>query len=204
MKLKVCGITNAINLQALHRLDMDYFGFIFYPKSKRFVSDKSILSKLEDKSKAVGVFVNEQLDILLAITQNNAISTVQLHGDESPDYCFELQQCGLSVIKAFNLHKEFDYQSISPYHNVVDYYLFDAKGSERGGNGVKFNWDLLGNYQLNTPFFLSGGITEFDVEKIKNVNHPLLYVIDINSGFELSPGIKNVVGIERFKNQLSK
>lgn len=203
MKIKVCGITDADNLKAVLDGNPDFVGFIFYPKSKRYVVDKTILKQLGDPRKAVGVFVNEQLDILLAITQNNRIKTAQLHGDESPEYCSELKQSGLKLIKAFSLHDDFDFNRLKSYVPFVDYFLFDAKGENRGGNGVKFKWGILKNYELEIPFFLSGGITENDAEEIRNLTHPQLFAVDINSGFEMSPGLKNAQSVERFIKKLN-
>ena len=204
MKVKVCGITDSENLQEVLKTNPDYVGFIFYPKSKRYVVDKTVLKQLDNYNKAVGVFVNEQLDIVLAISQNNNISTVQLHGHESHEYCSELKQSGLRVIKAFNLHDEFDFSQLKPYLSCVDYFLFDTKGNEHGGNGVKFNWNILNDYNLNVPFFLSGGISGRDVDNIQKLSHPKLYGVDINSGFETSPGIKDAQTVDRFIKNLNQ
>lgn len=203
MRLKVCGINDADNLNELLKINPGYVGFIFYSKSKRCIKDKSITNLVKYPTKSVGVFVNEQLDIVLAIAANNRIGTIQLHGEESPEYCSELKECGLEVIKVFNVDEYFDFKRTSAFSKSVNYFLFDSSGNERGGNGVKFNWELLTSYDQPIPFFISGGIGMADVDELKKLSHPQLYAVDINSQFELSPGLKYITAVAQFNKNLN-
>jgi phosphoribosylanthranilate isomerase len=198
MKVKVCGMTDLPNLNSVVASEPDFVGFIFYSESSRRVSNEKILFASTGKVRKVGVFVNEQRDTLLAVSSIYKLDMVQLHGDESSDYCKELKQNGLKIIKAFSISDGFDFSELDEYAPFVDYFLFDTKGKYRGGNGSKFNWRMLNNYKLDMPFFLSGGITEKDVEEITALSHSQLFGVDVNSGFETSPGVKDVPSVERF------
>ena len=129
------------------------------------------------------------------------LSIVQLHGDESPSFCKSIKE-HIEVIKVFSIQAEEDLDKIEQYQGCVDYFLFDTKGSKRGGNGVKFNWDLLKDRHFGHPFFLSGGISREDAVIIRNYAHPDLIGIDINSCFEIEPGKKDLNEIADFKNDL--
>lgn len=199
MLIKVCGITQNDQLHELDRLDaIDFIGTIYYEKSKRFV--ESILPATQ-KAKKVGVFVNENLDKIIEISEKQNISLVQLHGKESPEECAELSN-KFTTIKAFGLSDRFDFKLLNAYQNSVDFFLFDTSTSDYGGSGRKFNWKILDGYQLSTPFFLSGGIQLSDALELKAINHPQFYGIDINSGFEIKPGIKNIELIKQFIDEL--
>lgn len=179
----------------------DYLGFIFYPKSKRFVGFEpslEVLAIVPDSVKKVGVFVNETSEKLLEIVQNWNLDVVQLHGNETPDYCQQIQESGITVFKAFSVDEHFDFISLKAYSGVCDYFLFDTKGQLPGGTGQKFNWQLLENYKGDVPFFLSGGIGPDDLDAVLNFSHPQLFGIDINSGFEISPALKDVEKVKSF------
>ncbi|NEW78556.1 MAG: phosphoribosylanthranilate isomerase, partial [Gelidibacter sp.] len=157
--------------------------------------------------KKVGVFVNETIDEVLKKVVDYQLDCVQLHGNESIEYCqilrhSELVSESFEIIKAFSVDDEFDFSKINKYQRDCDYFLFDTKGKNHGGNGIKFNWELLQKYSGKTPFLLSGGITKNEVEEIKKLKHPAFFGIDINSGFELEPGLKNIKEIKEFKNRL--
>lgn len=179
----------------------DYLGFIFYPKSKRFVGFEplqKVLSIVPDSVKKVGVFVNETPEKVIETVQNWGLDVVQLHGNETPEYCRQIQNSGITVFKAFSVDEEFDFEKLNEYSGVCDNFLFDTKGQLPGGTGQKFNWQLLENYKGDVPFFLSGGIGPDDLDAVLNFNHPQLFGIDINSGFEISPALKDVEKVKYF------
>ena len=179
----------------------DFLGFIFYPKSKRFVGfepSPKVLSVVPDLVKKVGVFVDEAPEKVLEIYRNWKLEVVQLHGNESPEYCRQIQNSGITVFKAFSVDESFDFTTLEAYSAVCNYFLFDTKGQLPGGTGQKFNWQLLKNYKGLVPFFLSGGIGPDDLEAIRNFEHPRWRGIDINSGFEISPALKDVEKVKNF------
>ena len=195
MKLKACGMRDTQNIQDLLVLKPDYMGFIFYGKSPRDATgilDASLLKSFPTTTKKVGVFVNEDLNKVLGTVSKFNLDLVQLHGDESVAYVQELFESGISVIKVFSVGADFDLELVSPYEPYADYFLFDTKGGQRGGTGEKFDWELLKNYNLKTPFFISGGIGIEDIDSLKRMNP---YAVDVNSKFEIEPGLKNIENI---------
>jgi len=185
----------------------DYLGFIFYPKSKRFVGmepSQKIMAIVPDSVKKVGVFVDEAPEKVLETVQNWNLDVVQLHGNETPEYCQQIQDLGITIFKAFSVDDQFDFEILNAYSGVCDYFLFDTKSQLPGGTGQKFNWQLLENYKVDVPFFLSGGISPDDLDAVLNFRHPQLFGIDINSGFEISPGVKDKEKIEQFINEIRK
>ncbi|QXP79762.1 MULTISPECIES: phosphoribosylanthranilate isomerase [Winogradskyella] len=212
MKLKICGMKYKDNLEAVANLQPDYLGFIFYEKSKR--NFDSFIPKLSKSIKKTGVFVNESLDVVIEKVKEFDLQAVQLHGEESPEYCSKLKEnCqtehGLSdieIIKVFSIKDEFNFKDLAPYETVCDYFLFDTKGKLPGGNGYTFNWDVLKNYPSTKPYFLSGGIGLNEVENVlsflQSQESKLCYAIDVNSKFELEPGLKNIEGLKLFKEKL--
>jgi len=194
MKIKVCGLKHPENIKDVLALKPDFIGFIFYPKSKRFVGedlDSVSTIELPAGTEKVGVFVNETTDQILACQQKLAFTFVQLHGSESPEQCMELKEKGLKVIKAFS-PKEGDFSNTKAYETVCDYLLFDTPTEAYGGSGKKFDWSVLNNYHGELPFFLSGGISAEDVDAVKAFNHPKLFALDINSKFEIAPAWKSL------------
>lgn len=187
------------NISKLMTLKPDYIGFIFYAQSKRFVADFPQI-EIPSSVKKVGVFVNENIENIEEIVKKYKLDFVQLHGDETPEYCFGLAAKNIKIIKAFSVDENFDFNSILSFEKHVSLFLFDTKGKNYGGNGIKFNWDLLQNYSGKTPFLLSGGIIKNDLEDIKKFKHPAFLGVDINSGFELEPGLKNIKEIKEFKS----
>jgi phosphoribosylanthranilate isomerase len=162
------------------------------------VPSAEMLAVIPDSVKKVGVFVNETPEKVLEICQNWKLDVVQLHGQESPEYCQQIQASGVTVFKVFSVDEQFDFKKLEAYSGVCSYFLFDTKGRLPGGTGQKFNWQLLENYHLKVPFFLSGGIDPDDVEAIRSFNHPQLFGIDINSGFEIGPAFKDVEKVQKF------
>lgn len=201
MKIKVCGMRDSENISELMTLKPDYIGFIFYAQSKRFVAELPQI-EIPASVKKVGVFVNETIGEIVEKTNLYKLDFVQLHGDETAEYCSALGTKNIKIIKAFSVDENFDFSVLKPYEKNVSLFLFDTKGNNYGGNGFKFNWELLQNYTGKTPFLLSGGISKNDAKEIKKFNHPAFLGIDINSGFELEPGLKNIKEIKEFKSLL--
>jgi len=201
MKIKVCGMRETENIRQLVELGPDYIGFIFYPKSKRFVGEEIAPEAVElvpTFIQKVGVFVDEPFESLLEQFRSNKLEMVQLHGNELPEYCARMKQLGIPVIKVFSVGNNFDFTTTEPYAGNCDFFLFDTKDELPGGTGRKFNWQLLDAYSGETPFFLSGGIGPADAEMIGNLKHPKLYGVDVNSGFEIEPALKNIEALKRF------
>jgi phosphoribosylanthranilate isomerase len=201
MKVKVCGMRDPENIAAIANAGADMLGFIFFEKSKRYVNeiDTAHFNNMQNRPEKVGVFVNAKIDYVLAQIADFQLNYVQLHGDESSEYCAAIKEkTNVEIIKAFSVDEDFGFQKTKDYINVADYFLFDTKGKERGGNGVKFNWDILQKYQGEIPFLLSGGISLEDVEAVKLFRHPQLWGVDINSGFESAAGIKKVIEVKQF------
>ncbi len=205
MKIKVCGMKQAANIAEVANLQPDYLGFIFYPKSPRLISEVSaeLIKYVPADIKTVGVFVNEEIEeVKLKITKHQ-LKAVQLHGTESVAYCAELKSIGVEVIKAFGVHPEFDFKQLEAYAPVIDYFLFDTQTPAHGGSGKVFDWKLLEGYQLDQPYFLSGGIGLEHAPQIKTIQDPRLYAIDVNSKFELEPGLKDVEQLKEFFKELT-
>ena len=189
MKLKICGMKYPDNILEAAKLQPDYLGFIFYEKSARYLDVE--IPEFRQTIQKVGVFVNATLDEILYKIKRYNLDLVQLHGNETPEFCDLLQHANVEIIKVFAVDEKFDFAVIQPFENVCDYFLFDTKGLLHGGNGITFNWNILKNYPSQKPFFLSGGIGLEDIGKIKKLNLPI-YAIDVNSKFEIKPGLKNI------------
>lgn len=199
--IKVCGMTEAENIRNVEQLGVDMIGFIFYPKSPRHLCEMP--EYLPVHAKRVGVFVNESKEDILMYADRFALNYIQLHGNESPEYCRSLRSNGLHLIKAFSISQPKDLTEVSAYKGLCDYYLFDTKTPQYGGSGNQFDWSLLNRcYNGTTPFLLSGGINPYSAKAILEFQHPQLAGVDINSRFETSPGIKDVERIERFLCEL--
>ena len=204
LKIKVCGMKFTQNREEVEKLPIDFLGFIFYPKSKRFVGKGAEPGLFNAAKTKVGVFVDENAFEILGLAKNFGFEFVQLHGKENPKTCQLLRNQGVKVIKAFNLNESFKFEKLQEYETAVDYFLFDTKTDLPGGSGKKFNWQILKNYTGNVPFFLSGGINPDDAEKIKQLEHPQLFGIDLNSGFEDEPGVKNIEKLTEFINKVKQ
>ena len=187
------------NIEELSRLPIDYMGLIFYDKSPRFAEGLKIdeLNILPERIERVGVFVNADVGYIMDKTNKYNLDIIQLHGNESADFCKELNKT-MPVIKAFNISGASDFEQAKSYEDLWGYFLFDTKTAQYGGSGLKFDWNVLNEYKGNTPFFLSGGISVEDAERIKEINHPSLYAIDINSKFEINPGLKDIKLLNQF------
>jgi phosphoribosylanthranilate isomerase len=205
MQIKVCGITNLEQATALQAMGVHYIGFIFYPSSKRYVLEKLSLTDLASFKptgvKKVGVFVNESLDQLLHIVQEAGLDIVQLHGDETPAYCAAVRQ-NVATIKVFRVGAAVP--DFAAYEAEIDYFLFDTDSILYGGTGQHFNWELIKGSNIPKPYFLSGGIGPNDIQGIqvmeKTKAGKTLLALDINSQFELTPGMKDLEKIKIFIN----
>ena len=195
MIVKVCGMRDSENIRAIEQTKADLMGFIFHPKSPRFVA--SLPEYMPKKQKRVGVFVNASLEQILAKAQKFSLEYIQLHGDEPPAFCSELKNRGLKVIRAQRIANADDIIRAESY-NMADLMIFDTKTELYGGSGKKFNWQLLENYKGCVPFLLSGGICSDTFEEIKAFFHPQFAGIDLNSGFEISPALKDVGKLNNF------
>lgn len=197
MKIKVCGMRDASNINELVSLEPDFIGFIFHEKSARNVFKIPNIIIPENINK-VGVFVNKSKQFILSKITDFNLDFVQLHGNETSEFCKELKTDNIKIIKAFNIKDNFNFEQLSEYETSCDYYLFDAFGKNAGGNGITFNWNLLNKYKGEKYFLLSGGIDETMVETIKNIKHKKFFGIDVNSGFELEPALKDIDKLKTF------
>lgn len=217
MKIKVCGLRNPDNILAIAALPVDFIGLILYAGSPRNAASEQMIEWLEQNEfalagvKIAGVFVNAEIEDVLNAVHDYRLDFVQLHGDESPDYCRELDSFrSLSsmrtakLIKAFRVDEQFDFSSVAPYASWCSYALFDTRSAEYGGSGRHFDWELLRQYGGPLPFLLSGGIAEEDAEALLQFRHPLMLGVDINSRFETAPAEKDVEKINRFIQTLHR
>jgi len=202
MIVKICGMGDMVRMHQLAAMPVNMLGFIFYSKSPRYVVgkiDPVEITKLPKHIERVGVFVNAEIDEIHDMCESYFLTAIQLHGSESPELCHELKAEGYTILKAFNIAKENDYEAYAPY---CDYFLFDTPSTQHGGTGQKFDWAMLENYKGNTPFLLSGGIGPDDAEALKQIVHPKFAGIDINSKFEVEPGIKDMSLIGKFMDEI--
>lgn len=197
---------DAANIREVSRCHLDMMGFIFYKTSPRYCRDvaTAISVSLPGGTERVAVTVNMEEDELLRITDDYGFRVVQLHGDEEPEICGMLRDRGLTVIKAKSLKTTEDIDDLKRYSGVIDYFLFDTPTSGYGGSGRKFDWRLLEGYNLEEDFILSGGIGEEDADEILRIEHPCFAGIDLNSRFEISPGLKDAGRIERFIEKIRR
>jgi len=210
MELKVCGITQLDQLLALQEIGVDYAGLIFYEGSPRFIGahnlDASILKQNEITIKRIGVFVNAKEDEILKVVQDWKLEMVQLHGEESPVFCEKISN-HVKTIKAFRVKEEESLAyKVAPYENAVEYYLFDAMGKQYGGTGNKFDWKVIAEANIQKPYFLSGGLGPDDVADIHAFTqiNSNCFAIDVNSRFEVKPGVKNIEIVKTFAERLIK
>jgi phosphoribosylanthranilate isomerase len=209
MRIKVCSMTTTRQVQQLEEIGVEFAGFNFYTKSPRYVFQSmpaNEIKRIRGKINKVGVFVNANADEVLKTVDECGLYLVQLHGDESPRTCEEIANY-VSVIKAFRIgHDDNIEWKIREYYDAVDLFMFDTEGAGYGGTGKKFNWELLKDQNIRKPFFLSGGIAPDDAEKLKAFQKEQvakdLFAIDINSKFEVMPGVKDIDKVRRFVEEL--
>ncbi len=202
LEIKVCGNTEAENLRKVCNLQPDYVGFIFYNKSKRFVGSPESVARVEGcKAKRVGVFVNASIDYIKRRAEDFELDIIQLHGDETTSFCQKVSKIR-PVFKAFQINNNFNFNKLSNYKSACNKFLFDTSSKMYGGSGKKFDWQLLDEYKSDLPFILSGGIGSDDLERLQEINHPMFSGIDLNSRFEVSPGIKDIPTLTSFINNI--
>jgi phosphoribosylanthranilate isomerase len=228
MKLKICGMKYPHNTEAVAQLQPDFMGFIFYKKSPRLLIEA--IPKISKSIYKVGVFVDADIDFIIDKVNQQKLDMIQLHGNESPQFCAQLKsKCQLEkefwkqtineaikekqdinpyrnikIIKAFCVDNTFNFNALNPFEKLVDYFLFDTKGRLPGGNGSVFDWDILLNYKLTKPYFLSGGIGLKQVKQLKQFKKTAIskycFALDVNSKFEIEPGRKNIEKLKKFKS----
>lgn len=205
MIIKVCGMRDADNIRDVEALGVDWIGMIFWPHSSRYVNQPP--TYLPTKAKRVGVFVDEDIEVIRQKAGDYALDRIQLHGQESPAFTQSLRSlCGdsVAIIKAFNIATAADLAQTKPYEGHVDYFLFDTKAQLVGGNGTKFDWTVLADYVGDTPFLLSGGIGPDDAERLNALRtldgFPIekCIGIDLNSRFETAPALKDINTLRTF------
>lgn len=207
MKIKVCGMRDSENIIRLAELKPDYMGLIFYPQSSRYVEnpDAQLLESLPDSIKLVGVFVNATIQEIVKKVNEFGLDAVQLHGSESVEFCSELrknltesgQNRQIEIFKAFGLSAEFNFEILDTYMPVCDFFLFDTKTPSHGGSGMAFDWELLAKYGGSKPYFLSGGLSPQNIYGISKFAGEYLYGVDLNSKFEIEPGLKNIDDLKK-------
>ena len=207
MIIKVCGMREPENIRAVEATGIDWMGFIFFPKSPRFV--ENVPDYLPQQSKRVGVFVNASIDEIVEKIKPFQLQLIQLHGRETPAFCRELRQripADMKIIKMIPIATRNDIQMADSYTNDVDYFLFESKiptnGGSYGGSGQQFDWSILQRYQGSVPFLLTGGIGEEDAEQIAHFLHPQFIGIDLNSRFETAPALKDTKKIRAFVDKI--
>jgi phosphoribosylanthranilate isomerase len=201
IKIKVCGLRDPENIRQIAELKPDLTGLIFYPASPRYVGEtpaKGLLESFPPGIVKTGVFVDSDLYNIKAYVMRFGLKAVQLHGNESPEICKQLMATGVKVIKAFKISENPDFSAMMRYVSHCNWFLFDTASKNHGGSGKSFDWNILDNYDIGHPFFLSGGIGPGDAAKILQLKHPALHGVDINSRFETEAGIKDVEKVKRF------
>jgi phosphoribosylanthranilate isomerase len=203
--IKICGMRDAENIISAAELKPDILGFIFYADSPRFAGEllnPEILSRLSPLIRKAGVFVNSVFNEIKEMVGKYSLDIVQLHGEETPELCMQLKSGGLEVVKVFNIKERKDFSMCAAYISCTDYFLFDTRTVNHGGSGKKFDWKILDHYDLKHPFILSGGISPSDTDNIAGINNSSFYGIDLNSRFEIKPGLKDIEKLRRFMNEL--
>lgn len=205
VQLKVCGMKYPKNIEEISSLNPDYMGFIFWEKSKRNMDIESI-PEIPETINKVGVFVDASINEISTKIKQYQLQTIQLHGNETVNFCKNVKKLGVDVIKAFSVNSEFNFNTIKEYVPFVDYFLFDTKGKLPGGNGITFDWKILEQYPFYKPFFLSGGIGKTEIDAIKKFLKTDVakncIAIDVNSRFETKPGLKSEIKLKKFKKLL--
>lgn len=194
------------NIEQVAQLGVDMMGFIFYPKSPRYVSYVLARSDADRKVCRVGVFVNDSIPEILDKIHSFSLNAVQMHGNESRELCEQLREANgdIKIIKAISVSNAGDIQKYKEYVGAVDYFLFDTKCKTVGGSGQQLDWQVLDEYDGDVPFLLSGGIGLEDAFRIRTFHHSQCVGIDLNSRFEIEPGVKDVEKLNKFLNEIKK
>jgi phosphoribosylanthranilate isomerase len=203
IKIKICGLKDRGNIAGVIALDPDYMGFILYESSPRYVSIKeaeTLVKKIPSTIKKTAVLVNEPIELAISIAGSGIFDIIQLHGNESAEYCMRLSEHA-RIIKAFGISEKLP-EDLEEYQPFCYMFLFDTAGQSFGGNGKKFDHTLLAGYNSDTEFMLSGGISADDSSCLKAFRHGKMTGVDLNSRFEVRPGIKNIALLEKFIQNL--
>lgn len=205
-KIKICGMKFPENIVEIAAFQPDYLGFIFYEKSPRNFDNK--IPELDKSIQKVGVFVDASFEEIEEKVNEYKLDLVQLHGDESPEFCSKTESTLVKVIKSFSVDNQFNFKNLEKYKTTCSYFLFDTKGKQYGGNGTTFDWQLLKQYQLDKPYFLSGGISPESEVELKTFFQKeyaqKCVAIDLNSQFEIEPGHKNPDTLKTFIQNLKQ
>lgn len=204
LQIKVCGMREVGNIRDVAALGPDFMGFIFYVRSPRYVGEDFVMPALPEGIRKTGVFVKETVENVLRRARQYGLDHVQLHSDETPEYCAEIKAAGLKILKAFAVDAAFDFGQLKAFEEVADYFLFDTKGDGYGGHGKAFDWGILSDYSGNTPFFVAGGVSNDNIDELLKLEHPLFYGIDVNSRYETAPGMKNVEAVQKLFLKVAK
>ena len=195
------------NIRAISKTGITWMGMIFWPKSSRYVSDLSAADAIPDGITSVGVFVNQPNEEIVRIANRCRLNIIQLHGSESVADIKALRKMlpeDTKVMKAISVSEANDVKKADSYADVVDFLLFDTKCQTVGGSGKQFDWSVLDGYNGDLPFLLSGGIGPDDAERLASFHHPKMIGIDLNSRFELAPGLKDAAALDSFINKEKK
>ncbi|GEQ87274.1 N-(5'-phosphoribosyl)anthranilate isomerase [Patiriisocius marinistellae] len=208
LKIKICGMKhNVAEIAALHP---DYLGFIFYGNSPRNYNESEVI-KLSKGIKKVGVFVDQSVTEIIELAHKFNFDIIQLHGNQTNKFVAllnlnlkKIEKEEVEIWKVFSIKNTFDFSVLESFENLVSKFLFDTKGKEKGGNGVTFDWSVLENYPSTTPFILSGGIGLAEISEVKKIQKSSLpiYGIDVNSKFELKPGLKDILALKKLIEEL--
>lgn len=195
------------NIRAVAGCKPDMLGFVFYPKSPRFVGEEwstAVTETIDQTIQKIGVFVDEDVDTVLFKANLYRLEGVQLHGSESPEECAYFRSKGLEVIKAFGIHEAFDFTILRKYGKSCNRFLFDTATKQFGGSGNVFDWRLLQRYTLPIPFLLSGGLGLGTLSQLKKLTHPYLWGLDFNSKLEQSPACKHIEKVNQLIKTIKK
>ena len=221
MRIKICGITKLEQGQAIAQMGATALGFICFPKSPRYIIPENIINiveKLPINIDKIGVFVNPEIDLLSEIIINTKLNGLQLHGDESPEFCHQLRQSipnNIEIIKALRIKSYQDLATANSYENYIDTLLLDAYHPDKlGGTGKTLDWQILQEFQPSFPWLLAGGLTPENVttaiqefilvsEHKREFNHNFCG-IDLSSGVETAPGDKDLVKVKKLFDSLGK
>lgn len=202
MIIKVCGMRHAQNIREVEALGIDLMGFIFSPRSKRYVAERP--EYLPAQCKRVGVFVNADIQFITQHVSDFGLDYVQLHGAETPDQCRQLRKLcpHAGIIKAFSIKNSQSLLPTAQYEGLADYLLFDTPTVLDGGSGRTFDHTLLSHYTGHTPFLLSGGLSLDNLEQTLQFSHPMLAGYDLNSRFEIQPALKDPLKLKQYINTI--
>jgi phosphoribosylanthranilate isomerase len=208
MEIKVCGMRERDNCcQLVQEVNPDWMGLIFYPKSPRLVPAESADWLVDLPLKKVGVFVGEEQSEIHRKTALFGLSAIQLHGGESVEVVKQLKKdTELEIWKVFGVGENLDWKLMEEFVPHVDRFLFDTATASKGGSGKTFDWKLLKDYPFEKGFFLSGGLRLEHAAEILELGKdiPQLLGVDVNSGFEIDPGLKHIPDLKEFKQKLNR